>query len=333
MQEHQSLEDFLNSPRCADAPDALKALIRDTVNACVEIASLTRNGSLAGNLAASWGINVQDETQKALDVISNDILIAAMEKHGHARALASEEMDDTHVCKNSKATASPYFLAFDPLDGSSNIDINGLVGTIFSILPAPEGATGTSDDMLIAGREQVAAGYVLYGPSTVLILSLGNGVVEFTLDATNNTFRMTKHSVELPVGTSEFSINASNRRYWEAPMQRYIDDCLAGKEGPRKRDFNMRWVGAMVGDVHRIVSRGGVFLYPMDEKTRAKGGRLRLLYEANPMAMIVEQAGGRATDGHRRILDIAPTALHQRVPVVIGSREEIDIIVGYHERG
>ncbi|MEQ8664196.1 MAG: class 1 fructose-bisphosphatase [Rhodospirillales bacterium] len=333
MQEHQSLEDFLSSPRCADAPEALKALIRDTVNACIEIASLTRNGSLAGNLAASWGINVQDETQKALDVISNDILINAMEKHGHARALASEEMDDTHIVANPKAAESPYFLAFDPLDGSSNIDINGLVGTIFSVLPAPDGAKGTSGEMLIAGREQAAAGYVLYGPSTVLILTLGNGVVEFTLDAAKSVFRMTKHSVDLPVGTSEFSINASNRRYWEAPMQRYIDDCLAGKEGPRKRDFNMRWVGAMVGDVHRVVSRGGVFLYPIDEKTRAKGGRLRLLYEANPMSMIVEQAGGRATDGHGRILDIAPSSLHQRVPVVIGSREEIDIIVSYHEQG
>lgn len=331
MQDHQSLEDFLNSPRCEAAPDALKALILDIADACVEISSLTQNGSLAGNLGASWGINVQGETQKALDVISNDMLIKAMEDRGRVRALASEEMDDTYILENPKAASSDYFLAFDPLDGSSNIEINGLVGTIFSVLPAPEGAKGTINDMLIPGNEQVAAGYTLYGPSTVLILTLGNGVVEFTLDVAQGTFRMTKHEVELPVATSEFAINASNRRYWEEPMQRYIEDCLQGSEGPRERDFNMRWVGAMVGDVHRIVSRGGVFLYPIDEKTRAKGGRLRLLYEANPMSMIVEQAGGRAIDGRERILDVVPESLHQRVPVVIGSREEVDIIAGYHE--
>lgn len=330
MTDHATLDDYLAGESCSGAPDALKALIRDTAKACIEIAELIRGGSLAGDLAAARGTNVQDETQKELDIASNDILIRVMEEGGHARALASEEMDEALSIANPAASDSPYFLVFDPLDGSSNIAINGLVGTIFSVLPAPDGATGASTDLLIKGSRQAAAGYALYGPSTVLILTLGNGVAEFTLDAAKGVFLITKAAVELPTETSEFAINASNERFWEPPVQRYIEDCLAGKEGPRGRDFNMRWVGAMVGDVHRIISRGGVFLYPMDEKTRSKGGRLRLLYEANPMSMIVEQAGGRSIDGISRILDIQPESLHQRVPVVLGSANEVETVAGYH---
>lgn len=325
-----SLDDYLETGSAADAPESLKALIRDTANACAEISALTRGGSLAGNLGANVGTNVQDEAQKELDLASNDIFIRVMEEAGTARALASEEMDDSYIIQHPDAMNSPYFLVFDPLDGSSNIDINGLVGTIFSILPAADGAPGHADDMLIAGSRQVAAGYVLYGPASTMVLTLGDGVTEFTLDPESETFLITNLSVQIPAETSEFAINASNRRHWEPPIQRYIEDCLAGKEGPRGRDFNMRWVGAMVGDVHRVMSRGGTFLYPMDEKTRAKGGRLRLLYEANPMSMLVEQAGGRASDGRQAILDIEPSHLHQRVPVVIGSKNEIDTIVRYH---
>jgi len=330
MSKNMSLDDYLETGAGSGVPDALKALILDTAKACVEIAELTRGGSLDGDLSKTVGINVQDEAQKALDLVSNDIIIRVMEEGGKARALASEEMDDSHIIQNPDAPQSPYYLVFDPLDGSSNIEINGPVGTIFSILPAASGDAGTADDMLIKGSAQVAAGYVLYGPASVMILTLGNGVTEFTLDPESGKFLITKPSVEIPADTSEFAINASNRRYWEAPIQRYIEECLTGKEGPRGRDFNMRWVGAMVGDVHRVVSRGGTFLYPIDEKTRSKGGRLRLLYEANPMSMIVEQAGGLATDGRGRILDIQPDSLHQRVPVVIGSRNEIDTIVSYH---
>ena len=325
-----TLGDYLNSETCAHAPDTLRTLIRDMADACMEIATLIRNEAVAKDLPAPCGTNVQDEIQKELDIASNDIIVRTMEAGGVVRALASEEMEDACVINNPAAAESPYFLVFDPLDGSTNIAVNGLIGTIFSVLPAAEGAVGTSADMLVRGREQVAAGYALYGPYTVLVLTLGKGVVEFTLDPANDVFRITKPSVELPATTSEFAINASNRRYWEPPVREYVRDCLLGNAGPRGRDFNMRWVGAMVGDVHRVVSRSGVFLYPVDEKTRSRGGRLRLLYEANPMSMIVEQAGGRATDGRKPILDIKPTGLHQRVPVVMGSADEVDIIFRYH---
>jgi len=330
MTHHDTLNTYLDGLRCANAPDDLKALIRAVCDACVDISGITRHGSLAGNLAAARGTNVQDEVQKELDVRANEVIIHAMEESGLVRALGSEEMEDSLVIDSDAARASRYFLLFDPLDGSTNIEVNGPVGTIFSVLPAEEGSVGTAADMLIAGNRQVAAGYVLYGPSTILVFTLGNGVVGFTLDPESGSFLMSDADISIPRGTSEFAINASNRRYWEAPVVRYVEECLQGKEGPRGRDFNMRWVGAMVADVHRVLSRSGVFMYPIDEKTRAKGGRLRLMYEANPMAMIAEQAGGKAIDGHGRILEIEPEALHQRVPVIIGSAEEVERLANYH---
>ena len=330
MSNEQTLQSYLDGPHCQDVPDDLKSLIGAVCDACRAIADVTRHGPLAGNLAASRGTNVQDEVQKELDVRANEIIIDRMEASGLLRALASEEMEESLIFDSDAGRSSRYFLVFDPLDGSTNIEVNGPVGTIFSVLPADDGVAGSSADMLIAGDRQVAAGYVLYGPCTVLVLTLGNGAVEFTLDPESGTFVMTDAEIVVPRGTSEFAINASNQRYWEAPVQRYVSECLAGKDGPRGRDFNMRWVGAMVADVHRVLSRSGVFMYPIDEKTRAKGGRLRLLYEANPMSLIAEQAGGRAIDGHGRILEIEPASLHQRVPVIIGSEEEVDRLASYH---
>ena len=224
-----------------------------------------------------------------------------------------------------------YLLLFDPLDGSSNIDVNISVGTIFSVLRCPQGVTSPSEKhFLQAGTQQVAAGYTVYGPSTMLVLTIGTGVHQFTLDRELGSFVLTQRDLRIPEDTKEFSINASNTRFWEPPVKRYIDECLAGKEGPRGKDFNMRWVASMVADVHRIITRGGIFMYPLDSKTKAQGGKLRLMYEANPMSFIVEQAGGMATTGRERILDIEPAKLHQRVPVVMGSKNEVARITEYH---
>ncbi|MBU6478636.1 MAG: class 1 fructose-bisphosphatase, partial [Xanthomonadaceae bacterium] len=222
-------------------------------------------------------------------------------------------------------------LLFDPLDGSSNIDVNISVGTIFSVLRCPEGVThATEKDFLQPGTRQVAAGYCVYGPSTLLVLTTGHGVNVFTLDREVGSFRLTRANATIPEDTSEFAVNMSNQRYWEAPMQRYVADMLAGKAGPRGRDFNMRWVASMVADVHRILTRGGIFIYPLDEKVKSNGGKLRLMYEANPMSFIVEQAGGAATTGRSRILDVQPTQLHQRVPVFLGSKHEVETAAKYH---
>jgi fructose-1,6-bisphosphatase I len=226
-----------------------------------------------------------------------------------------------------------YLLLFDPLDGSSNIDVNVSVGTIFSVLRCPEGVGAPCDDhFLQPGASQVAAGYCIYGPSTMLVLTIGHGTHAFTLDREQGAFVLTKHGMRVPEETKEFAINMSNKRHWEAPMQAYVDDLLAGREGPRGKDFNMRWIASMVADVHRILTRGGIFIYPWDRKDPTKAGKLRLMYEANPMGLLIEQAGGAATDGRRRILDIAPDGLHQRVPVFLGSKAEVEAVTGYHLR-
>ncbi|MGD8643379.1 MAG: class 1 fructose-bisphosphatase [Chromatiales bacterium] len=316
----------------AGATGEFTGLLNDISVACKKISDLVNKGNLVGVLGVAGTENVQGEEQKKLDVISNEIFIEALENNGHVAALASEEMDDVYNLPAGNKRGR-YLVCFDPLDGSSNIDINVSVGTIFSILRAPEGRqTLSADDFLQAGTTQVAAGYCLYGPSTMMVLTTGQGVNMFTLDRDFGEFLLTHKDVRVPEDTQEFAINMSNMRHWEPPMKRYIEECLAGKTGPREKDFNMRWVASMVAEVHRILSRGGLFTYPIDEKIRSGGkeGKLRLMYEANPMGMIVEQAGGGASTGRGRILELDPKELHQRVPVVLGSKNEVDIINRYH---
>jgi fructose-1,6-bisphosphatase I len=310
------------------SPD-LRLLIEVVSRACKAISIAIGKGSLADVLGSAGSDNVQGEVQKKLDVISNEILLEANEWGGHLAGMASEEMELPHAIPN-RYPKGEYLLLFDPLDGSSNIDVNVSVGTIFSVLRCPEGMDPTEQAFLQPGTQQVCAGYAVYGPTTLLVLTLGDGVNVFTLDREFGRFVLTQEDVKIPEETREFAINASNARYWDAPVKRYVDELLAGKDGPRGQDFNMRWVASMVADVHRILSRGGIFMYPIDSKTRDKGGKLRLMYEANPMAMIVEQAGGAATDGRRRILEIQPEKLHQRVPVILGSKREVERVTRYH---
>ena len=310
-------------------PD-LRLLLEVVTRACKRISIAVGKGALGGVLGDAGTGNIQGEAQKKLDVISNDILLEANEWGGHLAALASEEMDHPHPIPEQYPKGG-YLLLFDPLDGSSNIDVNVSVGTIFSVLRKPEGGSASSeDDFLQPGTQQVAAGYCVYGPSTTLVLTIGNGVHQFTLDRELGSFVLTQRDMKIPPDTKEFSINMSNERFWEAPVKRYIDECVAGKDGPRGKDFNMRWVASMVADVHRIITRGGVFMYPLDSKTKDQGGKLRLMYEANPMSFIIEQAGGAATTGRERILDITPNKLHQRVPVIMGSKNEVDLVTSYH---
>ena len=309
----------------------LRALLEQMAAACVGIGDAVNRGALAGVLGEAGTGNVQGEDQKKLDVIANDMLLAANEWTGQLAAMASEEMADPWPIP-AAYPQGPYLLLFDPLDGSSNIDVNISVGTIFSVLKAPAGKTAISAaDFLQAGTEQVAAGYVVYGPQTMLVLTTGNGVNGFTLDRSTGTFVLTHPGMRIPETAREFAINMSNQRHWEAPVQRYVEELLAGKTGPRGKDYNMRWVASMVAEVHRILCRGGVFMYPKVARDPSKPGKLRLMYEANPMSFIVEQAGGIATDGHRRILDIPPEGLHQRVAVFLGAREEVETVTRYHQ--
>ncbi len=312
-------------------PAELRLLIEVVGRACKTISHSVGKGALGEVLGALESENVQGEVQKKLDVISNEILLEANEWGGHLAAMASEEMEDIHPIPN-RYPKGEYLLVFDPLDGSSNIDVNVSIGTIFSVLKAPEGMTEpTEKDFLQPGAKQVAAGYALYGPQTLLVLTTGNGVNCFTLDREMGSWVLTQRNMQIPAKTKEFAINASNQRHWHAPVQRYIGELLAGTTGPRGTDFNMRWIASMVADVHRILNRGGIFMYPADNKDPSKPGRLRLMYEANPMAFIVEQAGGMATDGKKRILDIQPEKLHQRVPVFLGSRDEVALVTSYHQ--
>ena len=307
------------------------AVLNETLTACKAIANAVNKGALVGVLGSAEKENVQGETQKKLDVISNMMMIKSNEWGGHLAGMASEEMDDIYPIPNGYPVGK-YLLVFDPLDGSSNIDVNISVGTIFSILRCPEGVTKpTAKDFLQPGTRQVCAGYALYGPATMLVMTTGQGVNGFTLDRNVGEFILTHTNMRIPESTREFAINASNSRFWEPPVKRYIDECLAGKEGPRKENFNMRWVASMVAEVHRILTRGGIFLYPKDTKDPGKEGRLRLMYEASPMSFIVEQAGGVSTTGRERIMDIQPRDLHQRVPVILGSRQEVERVAAYHK--
>ena len=311
-------------------PPELRLLIEVVARACKSISHAVNKGALGEVMGSAESENVQGEIQKKLDIIANEVLIEANEWGGHLAAMASEEMEDIYVVPN-RYPQGEYLLMFDPLDGSSNIDVNVSIGTIFSVLKKAEGGAGVTDqDFLQLGKQQVAAGYCVYGPQTTLVLTVGDGVVMFTLDREQGSFVLTEENVQIPPDTQEFAINMSNMRHWDEPVKRYIDECLAGKEGPRGKNFNMRWIASMVADVHRILCRGGVFLYPWDKREPEKAGKLRLMYEANPMSWLIEQAGGASTNGRERILDLQPTKLHERVSVILGSKNEVERVTGYH---
>jgi fructose-1,6-bisphosphatase I len=313
-------------------PAQLRLLLEVVARACKGISHAVNKGALGGVLGTADTENVQGEVQKKLDIIANEVLIEANEWGGHLAAMASEEMEGIFVVPH-RYPQGEYLLLFDPLDGSSNIDVNVSIGTIFSVLKKPEDGQGeavTEQDFLQPGAQQVAAGYCIYGPQTTLVLTVGDGVAMFTLDREQGSFVLTQEGVRIPEDTKEFAINMSNMRHWDAPVRRYIDECLAGKDGPRGKDFNMRWIASMVADVHRILTRGGIFMYPWDKREPGKPGKLRLMYEANPMSWLVEQAGGAATNGRKRILDLQPKQLHERVSVILGSRNEVERVTGYH---
>ena len=311
-------------------PPELRLLLEVVARACKSISNAVNKGALGGVLGTAMTENVQGEVQKKLDIIANEVLIEANEWGGHLAAMASEEMDSIYAVPN-RYPQGEYLLLFDPLDGSSNIDVNVSIGTIFSVLKKPDGNVAVQEsDFLQAGSTQVAAGYCVYGPQTTLVMTVGDGVAMFTLDREQGSFVLTQEHVQIPADTKEFAINMSNMRHWDDPVKHYIDECLAGKSGPRGKDFNMRWVASMVADVHRILTRGGVFMYPWDKREPDKPGKLRLMYEANPMSWLVEQAGGAATNGEQRILDIQPTQLHQRVSVFLGSKNEVDHVTELH---
>ena len=310
-------------------PSQLRLLLEVVARSCKSISQAVNKGALGGVLGSAESENVQGEVQKKLDIIANEVLIEANEWGGHLAAMASEEMDSIYIVPN-RYPQGEYLLLFDPLDGSSNIDVNVSIGTIFSVLVTPEGQGVEEADFLQPGVRQVAAGYCVYGPQTTLVLTVGAGVAMFTLDREQGSFILTQEHVLIPADTKEFAINMSNMRHWAPPVRRYIDECLQGREGPRGKDFNMRWIASMVADVHRILTRGGVFMYPWDQREPEKPGKLRLMYEANPMGWLVEQAGGAATNGQQRILDIQPAKLHERVSVILGSKNEVERVTRYH---
>ena len=335
-QKRTSLTQYLVEKQRHDKalPAELRLLIEIVSRACKTISHAVSKGALGEVLGSLESENVQGEVQKKLDVLSNSVLLEANEWGGHLAAMASEEMETIHLIPH-RYPKGEYLLLFDPLDGSSNIDVNVSIGTIFSVLKAPANASGreiTEEDFLQPGSAQVAAGYAIYGPQTMLVLTVGDGVVGFTLDREMGSWVLTHDEITVPEDAREFAINMSNARHWAPPVKRYIDECLAGQTGPRKKDFNMRWVASMVTDIHRLLMRGGVFMYPWDAREPSKPGKLRLMYEANPMSMLVEQAGGLATNGQMRILDIEPQTLHERVSVVIGSKNEVDRATDYHHQ-
>nr|WP_037487496.1 class 1 fructose-bisphosphatase [Snodgrassella alvi] len=320
------LNDYLQQQQqIHDLPPNLTATLLSISEACLQINQAVRLGALDNILGSARTGNIQGEEQKKLDVISNQILINTLCAQSAVAGLASEE-EDTFVSANSNGQ---YLVLFDPLDGSSNIDVNISIGTIFSVLPKPVGELTTAS-FLQSGRQQLASGYVLYGPQTILVLTVKHGIAMFTLNK-NNQFQLTQENTQIPVQTAEFAINMSNQRHWQAPMQEYIAELLAGKTGTRGKDYNMRWVASMVAEVHRILIRGGIFTYPQDQRDPSKPGKLRLMYEANPMSLLIEQAGGVATNTRENILDIQPDQLHQRVAVVLGSKAEVDYITAKHQ--
>ncbi len=331
MTNHVTLTQFIieQQRELPGVSGAFTSLLNDVVTACKKISHLVNRGNLVGVLGSADSENVQGEVQKKLDIITNDIMIEALNWTGHLAGMASEEIDGI-ISIPAQYPKGKYLALFDPLDGSSNIDVNLAVGTIFSILRCREGEEPALEDFLRKGSEQVCAGFVLYGPSTMMVLTTGQGVNGFTLDQDIGEFILTHPAMTIPNDTKEFAINMSNQRFWEPPIQRYIEECLQGTEGVRQKDFNMRWIASMVAEVYRILTRGGVFMYPYDLRDPTRAGKLRIMYEANPMAFIIEQAGGACSTGRERILDIKPKGLHQRVPVILGSKNEVERIVAYH---
>ena len=332
MSKQISLSRYLVEQQRVDGliPAQLRLLLEVVARACKRISHSVNKGELGDVMGSAGSENVQGEVQKKLDIIANEVLIEANEWGGHLAAMASEEMESIYLVPN-RYPQGEYLLTFDPLDGSSNIDVNVSIGTIFSVLKKPEGHPGvTEEDFLQAGSQQVAAGYCVYGPQTTLVLTVGDGVAMFTLDRELGSFVLTRDNVRIPDDTKEFAINMSNMRHWDEPVTRYIGECLAGSTGPRGKDFNMRWIASMVADVHRILCRGGIFMYPWDKREPNKPGKLRLLYEANPMSWLIEQAGGAATNGRQRILDVKPSKLHERIAVFLGSKNEVERVTGYH---
>lgn len=326
----ESLRDFLGARLYASEADRdLASLLLAVAAAARSIAGVVARGALAEAGGGAGAVNVHGEVQKPLDLIANEIFLRACERDGVVAGMVSEELDEPYAIPE-RYPRGRYLLAFDPLDGSSNIDVDVTVGSIFSVLRHAGDEPPCADDFLQAGNRQVAAGYALYGPATMLVLSIGEGVHGFTLDAGSAEFVLTHPAMRIDPDAGEFAINASNARHWEPPVKRYIDELLAGKDGPRGVDFNMRWVASMVADVHRIMTRGGIFMYPWDQREPNKPGKLRLMYEANPMAWLIEQAGGAATNGKERILDLQPTKLHERVSVILGSKNEVERVTSYH---
>lgn len=333
MNANMSLQQFLaNAHQQGKIQGDLEQLIIDVANACLVIGYNVSRGGLLDMLGAEGRVNVQGEEQKKLDVLSNDILIKYMKDTNLLAGLASEEMENCLPAPNDKPKGR-FLLVFDPLDGSSNIDINMSVGTIFSVLPAPKGdGVVQNQDFLKPGREQLAAGFCLFGPATMFVLTFGHGVHCFSLDPDSEQLLLINANMRISADTQEYAINSSNQRHWYPPIQNYIADLQLGVEGPRGKNFNMRWIASMVAEIYRVLCRGGIFMYPRDRRNPDSMGRLRLLYEGNPMAMIVEQAGGHASTGTERILDVLPTGLHQRIPVLMGSKNEVNICVDYHQK-
>lgn len=320
------LEVFLDQQNISSP---LKQLLIQVAKSCVSISSAVNRGALDNILGSAGSGNIQGETQQKLDILSNDILLDDNASSGLLAGMASEEMDTIYPIPDNFSKGK-YLLLFDPLDGSSNIDVNVSIGTIFSILETTDGKSVTEEDFLQPGQQQVAAGYALYGPQTILTLTTGAGVHMFTLDPETRNFILTKSNVSIPEDTKEFAINMSNMRHWDEPVKRYIDECLAGKDGPRAKDFNMRWIASMVADVHRVLTRGGIFMYPWDKRDPTKPGKLRLLYEANPMSFLIEQAGGLSINGIEKISSLKPIHLHERVSVILGSKNEVSRLHEYH---
>jgi len=321
----QSLASFLDEK---NTQSSISHIIQELMTACVEISSQVQRGALCGVLGSAEQENVQGETQKLLDVISNDVIKDKLATIPEVKGLASEEEPLPVACNEG----GDYLVLFDPLDGSSNIDVNVTVGTIFSILKCPEGSDAAEEACYLQdGNQQVAAGYVLYGPSTLLVFTTGEGVHSFSLNPENNEFVLVRENIQIPQDTKEFAINMSNQRFWLPPMQNYVNDLLQGEEGPLGKRYNMRWIASMVAEIHRILTRGGIFMYPYDEREPSKPGKLRLMYEGNPMSMLVEQAGGKASTSTQDIMNVEPTAIHQRVSVIMGSANEVDNAVSYHK--
>lgn len=327
----RTLTRFLIEERRRDGGnDGMTAVVNDVRLACKRIAALIGRGALGEALGEAGTQNVQGEKQMNLDVLANELFLRTNEWGGQLAGMVSEENEEPYTIP-PEFPRGRYLLLFDPLDGSSNIDVNGSVGSIFSVLRCPDDVQEpTIEQYLQPGSKQVCAGYAIYGPSTMLVLATAGGVNGFTLDREIGEFMLTHPDLRIPETTSEFAINVSNSRHWEPAIKRYVAECLDGRKGARERDFNMRWVAALVADAHRILLRGGVYMYPRDRKEPGKAGRLRLLYEANPIGYIVERAGGRASTGHQPILGVVPTSLHQRIGFVFGARQEVERIERYH---